>query len=273
MHRYRGFIGFATMLTAEGPLLSGNRFVAQWFTPIAWVGYILLMDHVNHRLSGWSLMGDRTREFLLMIPLSIACWVIFEAYNLHLKNWTYVELPANPWVRHFGYLISFATIFPGIFQTYYFVEHIGLFRGWKAGRPIRLGKYARGLSVTGALFLVIPLLTQEEAAKYLFGLVWVGFILVLEPINYRLGFRSILGDMEKGDRASLAGLLTAGAICGVLWEFWNFWAETKWVYTLPFPVSFRIFEMPALGFLGFLPFAIECYCMFTFCAMRDEDFS
>ena len=57
-------------------------------------------------------------------------------------------------------------------------------------------------------------------------------------------------------------LMAGGATCGLLWEAWNYWAMTKWVYHLPFLGDlgqYRYFEMPLLGFLGFLPFALECW--------------
>jgi hypothetical protein len=55
--------------------------------------------------------------------------------------------------------------------------------------------------------------------------------------------------------------MAAGLLCGMLWEFWNYWAATKWIYTVPFFDRFKIFEMTAPGFLGFIPFALECYAM------------
>ena len=51
----------------------------------------------------------------------------------------------------------------------------------------------------------------------------------------------------------------AGLVCGLLWETWNFRSGAKWTYSIPFVGQFRIFEMPVLGFLGFIPFALECY--------------
>ena len=56
-------------------------------------------------------------------------------------------------------------------------------------------------------------------------------------------------------------LITAGLICGILWEFWNFWALTKWIYTVPFFEDLKLFEMPLAGFFGFPPFTVECYVM------------
>jgi hypothetical protein len=53
-----------------------------------------------------------------------------------------------------------------------------------------------------------------------------------------------------------------GLGCGFLWEFWNYWALTKWVYHLPFlgaAEHIRYFEMPVVGLLGFIAFGIECW--------------
>ncbi len=47
-----------------------------------------------------------------------------------------------------------------------------------------------------------------------------------------------------------------------MWEFWNFWAGSKWVYSIPFFGSWKVFEMPVLGFLGFPPFALECWILY-----------
>jgi len=48
-------------------------------------------------------------------------------------------------------------------------------------------------------------------------------------------------------------------LCGVLWESWNFWSDAKWVYSVPLVDFWHVFEMPLLGYLGFMPFALECY--------------
>jgi hypothetical protein len=80
-------------------------------------------------------------------------------------------------------------------------------------------------------------------------------------VNYRLGAPSLLKEWERGSLRKTALLMTSGLLCGIFWEFWNFWATTKWVYTVPFLNEFKLFEMTAPGFLGFIPFALECYVM------------
>jgi len=50
----------------------------------------------------------------------------------------------------------------------------------------------------------------------------------------------------------------AAFICGCFWEMWNYYSLAKWVYSVSFVHSFQIFEMPILGYAGYLPFGLEC---------------
>jgi hypothetical protein len=117
--------------------------------------------------------------------------------------------------------------------------------------------------IIGAACLLLPLVLPVATAAYLFALVWVGFIFVLDPLNYRLRLPSILGDFAAGRRGRFYSLLIAGFVCGWFWEFWNYWAAAKWHYIFPIAQQSKIFEMPAPGYLGFLPFAVECFVMYV----------
>jgi hypothetical protein len=92
----------------------------------------------------------------------------------------------------------------------------------------------------------------------------LSFILLLDPINYFRGWPSIVADVSQGNYRRLLSLLVAGGLCGLLWEFWNYWALTKWTYTVPYLGTIKIFEMPVLGYLAFPPFAVECWVMYIF---------
>jgi hypothetical protein len=99
---------------------------------------------------------------------------------------------------------------------------------------------------------------------WLAPIIWLSFILLLDPLNALRGWPSIVGDLARGDWRRLSSLLGAGLVCGFLWEFFNYWALSKWTYTVPYFGNIKIFEMPVLGFLGFPPFAIECWAMYIF---------
>jgi len=259
----RGWAAAGALVAAEFLMFRGVQPVATYFTPIAWTAYLLLADAMVWSIRGKSRIVDEPREFAWLAALSLPLWLIFEAYNLRLANWDYTGLPAGWLARYLGYAWSFVTIIPAILLTADLVESFGWFAAerpkWKIPRS-----WLGGLTVAGALFLSIPLLLPREAGAYLFALVWVGFVLLLEPANYRLRLPSLLRDLEEGRRSRLYSLLVSGWVCGWLWEFWNYWAAARWQYTFPIFQRWKIFAMPAPGYLGFLPFALECSVMVVF---------
>ncbi len=113
----------------------------------------------------------------------------------------------------------------------------------------------------GMSFVVWTLLAHHPIANMT---LWVGLLLMLDPINAGLGGPSLVKDWSQGRFGRTLALFAGGALCGLLWEFWNYWAIAKWTYHLPFLGSlqqYSYFEMPLLGFMGFLPFAAECWAM------------
>jgi len=257
-----GWLGLLALLLAEFLMFRGIEPAATYFTPIAWTAYILIADAAAFAISGRSQLREEPRGLLKMAALSIPLWLIFEGYNLRLANWAYVGLPANPFERWFGYAWSFATITPGIFMTASLIESFGWFE--QESRPFRLSRATETSFVAlGAVCLIAPLLVPRNASAYLFGLVWLGFLFLLEPTNFRLQLPSILGDLARGHRARLYSFLIAGWVCGWLWEFWNYWARAGWIYTFPIGQQWKIFEMPAPGYLAFPVFALECFAMYV----------
>ncbi len=260
-----GWTGLGIMAGAEALLFSGISWVATYFTPLVWTGYILFIDSLVQRNKGTSLLRNRPGEFLFMLFISTLFWYLFEFYNVYLENWHYVGLPEElyPW-RILGYIWAFATIWPAILET---GEALATWPGISRRKIPRLRVRLVHLAVSfvfGALCLVIPFVVSPSVAHYMAGPVWVGFIFLLDPLNYWMGRHSILRELEIGDPRTFYSLILSGIICGFLWEFWNYWAGAKWHYTVPILGKYKIFEMPVLGYLGFPPFAVECYTMYYF---------
>jgi hypothetical protein len=234
--------------------------VAVLFYCIAWWSYILTVDAVVWWLRGDSLLRSRPREFAYLAFWSVALWNLFEALNFRLQNWFYVNVPTGPLYGAIFSVFSFSTVLPGIFETYDLLRtlHVGerlQIRPWRIGSATLFG-----CLVLGVAMLVAPIFWP----KYAFPLVWGFAVFLGEPICYRSPFmraRSLLGHLERGDPRLLVRLLLAGLICGGLWEFWNSWAYTRWIYTVPLFDHTKWFEMPPPGFLGFPPFALECYVL------------
>jgi len=256
-----GWAALAALAVAEWLKFRGVEPVATFFTAIAWTCYIVLADAAVFALTGRSRLRNWPREFAQVALLSIPLWLIFEVYNLRLANWMYVGLPENWFVRMFGYAWAFATITPAIFIT---ADLVLAFEWFKPGRPVKIPRrLLHGMVTAGMLMLAIPAAVPGEYGAYLFGFVWLGFIVLLEPLNYAQKLPSLLADLERGRRDRLYALLVSGWVCGWLWEFWNNWAAAKWLYIFPMFQDWKIFQMPAPGYLGFPPFALECFVMYV----------
>lgn len=263
-----GYAGIAIVLGAEALLFGGNQLVGHWFTPIIWTGYILFIDALVYKLKGRSLLMSDRLEFLLIAVISIACWWLFEFYNaprfwnssLELW-WHYHNLEPNLFLRRAGYDWAFATIFPAMFETAELLTVV-LFKERSRSLTFKFPKPVLLLMILlGAIGALAPLIFPSEWSA---PIVWLSLIFLLDPVNAWRGQPSITGDLSRGDWRRMLSLLAGGLVCGFLWEFWNFWALSKWTYTVPYFGNIKIFEMPVLGYLGFPPFAVECWVMYIF---------
>lgn len=254
------YLGLLIIVGAEILLFAGIKWVGIFFTPIVWTGFILLIDGIVFKIKQSSWLVTRSKSFLIMIPLSAAFWWMFEFFNLFIKNWRYEGLP-TPWISAIGMTWAFATIGPAMFETRDLLLAIGAFK-------LRAPKFKikrvvlNILIILGAFCFISILIAPPKIAKHLATPLWVGFILLLDPINCIQGRSSILNEWQAGEWQNFLCLFVTGFICGLLWEFWNYWAYAKWVYTVPIR-SIKIFEMPLLGYLGFPALALEYYALYS----------
>ena len=262
-------IGIVLMLVSQAAMFARIEPFHSWHTPIAWTGYILVVDAIVWMRRGQSWLATARDEFVFLALVSFPLWLIFEGYNKYfIHNWYYVGLPESLPLRYFGYVWAFATISPAIFET---GDLVASFRkqppippalsastGPAVPRPFTRGAWIS--MIAGALMLLVPIVYPST---WLAAPVWLGFIFLLDPINAHAGDESIVGDLDRGRADRMVNLMVAGLICGLVWEFWNFWAGAKWIYTVPILPEVKIFEMPILGFGGFPPFALECFTMYV----------
>jgi hypothetical protein len=262
---WHGWLGALVLLVDQALLPWQIDPLARWFTPVMWTGYILLVDAWVLRRDGESLLQDRPREAAFMATVSIPLWLVFEGYNVRLRNWAYFGVPESAWVAAIAYAWAFATIWPALFETAALLGAGPLPAPAARWGPVPPSAGLRLVMAIGGVFLVVPPLLPAAVRPWTFGFVWLGFVLLLDPLNAQAGRPSFLGSWRAGDRAFARRWLVAGLVCGVLWEFWNFWALAKWRYVgVPVFPSVRLFEMPLVGYLGFPPFALEAFAMYHF---------
>jgi len=254
------YFGIFILIFSECLLILKVPFIKSWFYSFAWWSLILILDSLNFRRTKRSPLSDSPRDFLFAAFISVFVWLIFELFNLRLKNWSYHGLPHSVWERWLGFFIAFATVIPAMreialfIQSFFKEKKIYLFKIRVSSSFLKICIFLGGLSVFLAL----------SWPRIFFPLVWLCFIFFFEPLNYWLKNRTFLSDIEEGEWKNILSWIIAGFVAGFFWEFWNYWAGSRWEYSLPYLNQWRVFQMPVLGYTGFLPFALEIFAIYQF---------
>jgi len=257
----QGWLGLL-LLAVCWPLnwaLPGMR-TAYLFFPL-WLGYILVVDALVLTRTGTSLWTRSRRGFILLFVASAPAWWLFEVINRRTGNWEY--LGSNAFTDLQYYLlctVSFSTVMPAVFETAELARSLRWMGRLAAGprlRPtpgVNLSMFLGGAAML-ALALVWP--------KICYPFVWTSLVFILEPLNCWLGRRHFLQDLQQGDWRLVASLALGAVICGFFWEMWNYYSYPKWIYHTPGAEFLHLFEMPLLGYGGYVPFALEL------CALKN----
>jgi hypothetical protein len=250
------------------PPLSEHTFFA------IWLGYVLSVDGIVYWRSGTSLLTRSRRNFAGLFLASIPLWWLFEAANSFVGNWHYLEPHKTGFfISHLEASFDFSTVIPAIFVTaeFYATTWLGR-RRWQFARIDVSRRGLKFISIGGIALFVLSLVEP----RYLFPFVWIGVFFALDPINALCGQQSIAKQVARNRWNTVVVLFAAGITCGFFWEMWNYWSMPKWVYEISFAARWHIFEMPALGYGGYLPFALEVYAIYHFILLivgkREHDF-
>ncbi len=211
---------------------------------------------------GTSLFTRDWRKYIGLFLVSAPVWWIFEGLNWRLRNWHYdgAEL-FSTWEYTAWSTLSFTTVVPAVFGTAEFIgsfEFIARFRNGPVIKPnliTTMTYFIIGVAMF-ALMMIWP--------DIFFPFVWISIYFMLATINIWLGNRSLIGWLRAGDWRPVAALWIGVLITGFFWEMWNFFSYPKWVYTVPWGGCCKVFEMPLLGYGGYLPFALELFAIYHF---------
>ena len=94
--------------------------------------------------------------------------------------------------------------------------------------------------------------------NYLFSILWLSPLFIIVSLQILWGKSNIFSELAKGDCRLVISSAMAALFCGFFWELWNYYSFAKWIYSVPFVHKFQVFEMPILGYAGYLPFGLEC---------------
>jgi hypothetical protein len=227
------------------------------FTPL-WVSFIIVVNGLTFKRTGGCMMLDRPGFFLILFPFSALFWWFFEYLNRFVQNWYYVGVKFEP-AEYFWYAtLSFSTVLPAVLGVR---QWIASFKGFGERYdhffPIRISRpnLAAGLVLAVSGFGLTGIGVWPD---YLFPLLWISPLLIVAALQTLMKEMHVFSNIACGDWQGVVTSALAALVCGLFWETWNSYSLAKWMYTVPFVHRFQIFEMPILGYAGYLPFGLEC---------------
>ena len=229
------------------------------FFPL-WFGYVLSVDGMVYKRKGESLLSKNWKKFIGLFFISIPVWWLFEGLNLRTQNWAYLGREHFSDLEYFIYAsICFSTVIPAVFGSAELMSSFKWLKRIKGGPRISSGtKSIRNIIFIGVITLILLMLWP----KYFYVFLWLSVFLILDSINHLRGKRSLVSFTDIRDWRPLISLALGCLMCGFFWEMWNYLAYPKWVYHTPGVEFLYIFEMPLLGYLGYIPFSFELFAFY-----------
>ena len=257
-----GYLGYALLgiswVIAWTRLPSFSGIQIYTFTPL-WLGFIVVVNAHVHQRSNTAPLYKSPSKFAGLFLLSALFWWGFEFLNRFTENWIYtgVEgLSASHYYIHGS--ICFSTVLPAVYSVFRWLHsHNPLHRTFYIGPRLGLLR-SRGV---GLVFLVVGLVGMAGVGlwpQFSYPFLWLGPVCIYGGLQLLFGKTSGISSWARGDWRWVALWGLSGLICGFFWELWNFYSQLKWEYQVSFFNGWPIFEMPLLGYLGYLPFGIFC---------------
>jgi hypothetical protein len=269
-----GLIGLALAITfwVLNWTLPGLRTVWGFFP--MWLGYCLAVDALVFYRTRTSLIFRDWRKYILLFLISAPSWWLFEAFNLRLMNWYYRGAEVfTPIEFTFWSTLSFTTVLPAVFGS---AELVSSFGFWKVIGP---GPRIRPDRKTTLIFFClgwVMLGLMWVWPNIFFPFVWISVFFIIEPLNVWMGNRSLTEYTQKGNWRPVLALWLGVLLTAFFWEMWNYFSFPKWVYRIPWGGCCHIFEMPLLGYGGYLPFSLELFALYHlligFFGVKKQDY-
>jgi hypothetical protein len=256
-----GWLGIITVISAW--ILAWTRF--PWFSEFQshtfaplWFSFILVVNALAFRRKGRCMMLDRPWFFLFLFPVSSAFWWFFEYLNRFVQNWYYLGVHFEPWQYFWHATLCFSTVLPAVLGTRECIlGSLWLERGFEEFLPMRF-PHPKAAASVGLLLSGAGLAGIGVWPDFLFPLIWISPLLIIVSLQTLMGEKTVFGNMMWGDWRVAVSSALAALICGWFWEMWNYHSLAKWEYAVPLVHRYQLFEMPFLGYAGYLPFGLEC---------------
>jgi hypothetical protein len=224
------------------------------FTPL-WLGYVLTVNALVFRGTGRSPLTHRTGWFLALFPVSALFWWLFEHLNQFVNNWYYSGVHAtSDWDYFLQATLPFSTVLPAVASTLAWLRQCPRIEAL-ALPPV---KASLGLAWLALATGIAALAATGVSPELFYAALWIGPPLVFCGLQQLVLGETLLSPLARGDWRPLLQPALAALVCGFFWEMWNYGSLAQWHYSIPYAQKFQLFEMPLLGYMGYLPFGVMC---------------
>ena len=228
-----------------------------FFFTCLWLSYIMFTNAITYWRTGSCYVTHHRRGLLVLFPASALFWWYFEYLNRFVQNWYYVGIDElSPTGYALMSTLAFSTVLPAVHST------LQLLKSFPQLRCLRLDfRLAIHLATPHAWMMLVVaslgLMIIPIWPDFTFPLIWLVPICVF-PLLILNNQQTILSGLQGDGWNSAILSMFSALLCGFFWEMWNYRSEPKWIYSIPFVNSFHVFEMPLLGYFGYLPFGLAC---------------
>lgn len=251
------------------------KWILNWaLIPLCW-GFVFFLDGLVYYISdGNSMLKNRPTELIGLGIMSISGWLIYEYLNFFIEhNWYY---PADYLVSTHDKYILYAALgssgfMPLAFEWYQLLRKSRLLNSkYKHGPRIRVSKRISFLLLAGS---VVGLIAVPFNPNNLFYFIWLAPVIIMALILEKLSIWTPFTPIkESGDWTALLVFALTFLAQGVMLECTNYFSARHfsndqfetfnpafWKYCIPYVHVGKIFEMPVLGYSGYLLFSIHCW--------------
>ena len=272
---------FTTLIILWGKFSEPKIIINFAVIPLFW-GFTFILDGIVYKRTGGNSLIEKNPQGMFAVGMaSISGWLLFEYIGFFIgENWIYPKSDLVGVSQFYAYaIIGSAGLFPMLFEWYSFLNSFEKIRiRYTKGPKI---SFSKTIQIIILIFGLISLFVVSFQPDTFFFLIWISPILIVGSLLSIIGIWTPFTPIAKsGDWSYIALIALSEVIAGFSCEMWNYFSASHnangvietfnpdyWIYSIPYVNVFHIFEMPILGYFGYLPFGVFAwlwYILFSF---------
>jgi hypothetical protein len=268
-----GFVLWFCPFLAYITIASQPKWLVNWAVlPLLW-GLALLLDGIVYvRNEGKSILSQYPQQFIGIGASSISGWMIFEFINFFVDdNWIYPFgnlIPSNEFLLYA--LLGSSGLMPVLFEVNDLLHSIrGFAERYQNGVAVSCPNWLKWIVL---IFCYIGMFLCSYYPNLSFFTVWSAPLFILAITLSFLDIWTPFTPIKQGNWSPALLIGLSFLIEGFCMEGMNYLSAMHqnghivichnpdyWQYSIPYVNVLHIFEMPLLGYMGYL--SLGLYCM------------